>query len=159
MVSAINAALSRAGLFVLLFLTALAFHTPAVAQASEMPRGTVTVKTSSGTHTFTVERAETPEHQSRGLMHRRHMNADHGMLFTWPNERNVSMWMANTILPLDMVFIKKNGQVHRVHKNTVPFSQTIIEAGAPVLRVLELNAGTAEKINLKPGDTVKLTSP
>ncbi len=129
---------------------------PAATMASEMPRGTVSVTTSTGIHTFTVERAETSEHQARGLMHRRHMKADHGMLFTWPNERNVSMWMANTILPLDMVFIKKDGVVHRVHQNTVPFSETIIEAGALVLRVLELNAGTAAKIGLKPGDTVQL---
>ncbi|NNF76935.1 MAG: DUF192 domain-containing protein [Rhizobiales bacterium] len=151
-----HAAPPQAGGFAILFLALIAFGQPAVSKASDMPRGTVTIETSSGQHKFTVERAETQEHQSRGLMHRRHMKADHGMLFTWPNERNVSMWMANTILPLDMVFIKKNGKVHRVHKNTIPFSQTIIEAGAPVLRVLELNAGTADKIGLKPGDTVQL---
>ncbi|MEM8645445.1 MAG: DUF192 domain-containing protein [Pseudomonadota bacterium] len=126
------------------------------AHAAEMPLGKVTLKTATGEHVFTVERAETPAHKSRGLMHRRHMKADHGMLFTWPNERNVSMWMSNTVLSLDMVFIKKNGQVHRVQENTVPFSETIIEAGAPVLRVLELNAGTAGKIGLKPGDTIIL---
>ncbi len=140
---------------VLLFVL-LAWTLPSVSVASEMPLGTVTIKTGTGVHTFTVERAETPEHQARGLMHRRHMKADHGMLFTWPDERNVSMWMSNTILPLDMVFIKKDGVVHRVHKNTVPFSETIIEAGDLVLRVLELNAGTAEKIELKAGDTVHL---
>ncbi len=141
-----------AALMLMLFVWAV----PSSTMASEMPRGTVSVKTSTGVHNFTVERAETSEHQARGLMHRRHMKADHGMLFTWPNERNVSMWMANTILPLDMVFIKKDGVVHRVHQNTVPFSETIIEAGALVLRVLELNAGTAAKIGLKPGDTVQL---
>ncbi len=156
MFRSMHAAAPRAGIFAILFLALIPFCLPAASKASEMPRGTVTVKTSSGQHKFTVERAETQEHQSRGLMHRRHMKADHGMLFTWPTERNVSMWMANTVLSLDMVFIKKNGKVHRVHKNTVPFSQTIIEAGAPVLRVLELNAGTAAKIGLKPGDTVQL---
>ena len=121
-----------------------------------MPLGKVTLKTATGTHVFTVERAETQANQARGLMHRRHMKADHGMLFTWPNERNVSMWMSNTVLSLDMVFIKKDGQVHRVQENTIPFSETIIEAGVPVLRVLELNAGTAAKIGLKPGDTITL---
>lgn len=139
-----------------LLFALLAFPPHAAAQTSGMPVGTVTITTASGAHTFKVERAETPEHQSRGLMHRREMKADHGMLFTWPDERNASMWMANTILPLDMVFIKRDGKVHRVHENTVPFSETIIEAGALVLRVLELNAGTAARIGLKPGDTVEL---
>lgn len=134
----------------------LAWALPSVGEASEMPRGTVTITTSTGVHAFTVERAETSAHQARGLMHRRHMKADHGMLFTWPTERNVSMWMSNTIIPLDMIFIKKDGVVHRVHQNTVPFSETIIEAGDLVLRVLELNAGTAAKIGLKAGDTVHL---
>ena len=137
------------GLFTVLLLTIWA-------HAAEMPLGKVTLKTATGTHVFTVERAETPAHQARGLMHRRHMRADHGMLFTWPNERNASMWMSNTVLSLDMVFIKKDGRVHRVQENTVPFSETIIEAGALVLRVLELNAGTAAKIGLKPGDSIAL---
>ncbi len=136
-----------AGLVTVLFLAVWA-------HAAEMPLGKVTVKTATGEHVFTVERAETQAHKSRGLMHRRHMKADHGMLFTWPDERNVSMWMSNTVLSLDMVFIKKDGRVHRVQANTVPFSETIIEAGVPVLRVLELNAGTAARIGLKPGDTI-----
>ena len=144
------------GVFAALILAIFMLCQPAVSKASEMPLGKVIIKTSSGLHEFSVERAESREHQARGLMHRRHMKTDHGMLFTWPGERNVSMWMANTILSLDMVFIKKDGKVHRVQENTVPFSQTIIEAGSLVLRVLELNAGTAAKIGLKPGDLVQL---
>ncbi len=140
----------NASLFIV-FLVALL----APSLAAEMPLGKITVKTGSGEYIFTVERAETQTHQARGLMHRRHMKADHGMLFTWPSERNASMWMANTVLPLDMVFIKKDGTVHRVEQNTIPFSETIIEAGTLVVRVLELNAGTAAKIGLKPGDRVR----
>lgn len=144
-------AAAKASLFIA-FLCALLTS----ALAADMPLGKITLTTATGDHVFTVERAETQAHQSRGLMHRRHMKADHGMLFTWPSERDASMWMSNTILPLDMVFIKKDGRVHRVQENTVPFSETIISAGAPVLRVLELNAGTAQKIGLKPGDRIKL---
>ena len=124
--------------------------------AAEMPRGTVVVETSKGTFRFNVERAETPNDRSRGLMHRRSMPQDHGMLFSWDTDQNIAMWMANTILALDMVFIKSDGRVHRVHENAVPFSRENIEAGAPIRRVLELNAGVAEKIGIKPGDKVSL---
>lgn len=150
------AAALRAPLLGALYMAFVLTAAAAASQTSGMPIGTVKITTASGEHTFTVERAETPQHQARGLMHRRHMKADHGMLFTWPNERNASMWMSNTVIPLDMIFIKKDGRVHRVHANTVPFSETIIEAGALVLRVLELNAGTAARIGLKPGDKVEL---
>jgi len=118
--------------------------------------GTAIIKTAKGTFNFTVQRAETPEHKSRGLMFRKSMAQDHGMMFTWETEQDISMWMANTVLSLDMVFIKADGRVHRVHENAVPFSRATIESGAPVKRVLELNAGTAARIGLKTGDSVTL---
>ena len=124
--------------------------------SAQMPTGTAVIETAKGTFRFTVERAETPDDRSRGLMYRRSMPADHGMMFTWDNDTNISMWMANTVLPLDMVFIKSNGRVHRVHENAVPFSRDHIPAGAPIRQVLELNAGTAERIGLKSGDKVTL---
>ncbi len=129
---------------------------PSLAPASEMPIATAVVETAKGTFKFTVERAETPNDKSRGLMHRKSMPQDHGMIFTWDSEQNISMWMANTIISLDMVFIKADGRVHRVHENAVPFSRDVIDAGAPVKRVLELNAGSAARIGLKAGDTVTL---
>ena len=126
------------------------------AQASEMPTGTVVITTTKGKFEFSVERADTQAHQARGLMHRQHMPAEHGMLFTWPADRHITMWMANTPLSLDMVFIEHSGRVHRVEANTIPFSRKYIPSGKPVRRVLELNAGTAARIGLQAGDLVKL---
>ena len=123
---------------------------------AQMPTGTAVIETAKGTFQFTVERAETPNDRSRGLMYRRSMPADHGMMFTWESDTNISMWMANTVLALDMVFIKSDGRVHRVHENAVPFSRENIPAGAPIRQVLELNAGTAERIGIKPGDKITL---
>ncbi|MEM7426005.1 MAG: DUF192 domain-containing protein [Pseudomonadota bacterium] len=135
-----------------LVLTLFMLASPAAA----MGRGEVTIETQKGSFSFTVEMTETPEEKSRGLMHRRSMPRTHGMVFTWNPEQHVSMWMANTILSLDMVFIKADGRVHRVHENAIPFSRDNIESGVPVKWVLELNAGTAAEIGLKPGDSVKI---
>lgn len=118
-------------------------------------REELTVETGAGTFTFMVEVADTNEKRSRGLMFREQMDATHGMLFDFKTVAPVSMWMANTILSLDMVFIKPDGMVLRIERDTVPYSREIITSGGPVSYVLELNAGIARQIGLKPGDTVK----
>jgi len=77
------------------------------------------------------------------------------MLFDFKQEQQAIMWMKNTYIPLDMVFIRKDGTVHRVEANTEPLSERTIDAGAPVLSVLELNAGAAAKIDIRPGDKIR----
>src|SRR5690606_28514175 len=97
------------------------------------------IQTRSGkTHSFTVELALTPEQRAQGLMHRQSMAADHGMLFDFGHSRPVSMWMQNTPLPLDMLFIQRDGTISHIHRNAVPFSQTIIDSHGLVNFVLEL---------------------
>ena len=114
----------------------------------------VTVETTSGRYTFQAEIADTPELRERGLMFRHRLPEDRGMLFDRGSVREATMWMKNTYIPLDMIFIRRSGKVANVAENTVPFSETIISSDGPVAGVLEVTAGTAKRIGLKPGDTV-----
>jgi hypothetical protein len=114
----------------------------------------VTVATEQGATMFTAEIADTPELRARGLMFRHRLPPDRAMLFDFQQARAVSMWMKNTYIPLDMVFIRKDGTVAAIAENTVPLSQDVIGVQEPVLGVLELAAGTAKRIGLKRDDKV-----
>jgi uncharacterized membrane protein (UPF0127 family) len=117
---------------------------------------TLVLRTDSGPHNFNVELATTESTRRIGLMYRRSLPDDAGMLFLYDTPRPISMWMRNTFLPLDMIFIDADGKVHRIEERTEPFSEEPIFSGGPVQGVLEVKAGTAETIGLKPGDTVVL---
>jgi uncharacterized membrane protein (UPF0127 family) len=114
----------------------------------------VVVETAQGRFTFTAEIADTPELRQRGLMFRHQLPQDRGMLFDWGRVEPVSMWMRNTYVSLDMIFIAPDGRVAKVAEATEPLSDTTISSGGPVAAVLEVVAGTAERIGLKPGDRV-----
>ena len=116
--------------------------------------GTLVLKTNSGPHSFTIELATTPAERALGLMYRRTLPADAGMLFLYDKPQPLTMWMRNTFIPLDMVFIGADGKVHRIESRTEPFSTQIISSEGNVQGVLELNAGTAASIGLKAGDEV-----
>ena len=132
-------------------LFALAADTALGAPATER----LEIDTSNGPHPFEVEVMHTQPELEKGLMFRRTMAADHGMLFDFGKPQTVLMWMKNTYLPLDMVFIDKGGTVINVAHDAVPMTMTTIPSGGAVLGVLEINAGVAGKIGLKDGDTVK----
>jgi len=117
-------------------------------------RSSLTLVTETGAHKFDVEIAATRAEQAKGLMFRRAMKPAHGMLFVYDDAQYVSMWMRNTYISLDMVFILPNGRVHRVEQMTEPHSERIIESGDRISAVLELLAGTANRIKLKAGDKV-----
>ncbi|WP_339161493.1 DUF192 domain-containing protein [Methylobacterium bullatum] len=108
-------------------------------------------------HSFSVEVMRDDESRSRGLMFRRSMPPEHGMLFDFQKVERVAMWMKNTYLPLDMLFIRPDGSIARVATNTEPLSTKVIPSGEPVLAVLELNAGTTAKLGIKAGDRVEHT--
>lgn len=90
----------------------------------------------------------------RGLMRRRSMPQDYGMLFDFKVEEPVSMWMKNTYIPLDMIFVSRSGRVVSIARDAEPLSERIISSGGPVYAVVELNAGAAMRIGLKLGDAV-----
>jgi uncharacterized membrane protein (UPF0127 family) len=113
------------------------------------------IVTSTGTHEFSVEVMRSGPQLERGLMFRRFLPQDHGMLFDFGVERPVMMWMKNTYLPLDMIFIGRSGKVVGIAENTEPLSEKIIPSGAPAYGVLEVSAGTAARIGLRIGDTAR----
>ncbi len=107
-----------------------------------------------GTHKFTVELAVTPPQLEYGLMYRDKMPADHGMLFDFGTSRPVMMWMKNTKLSLDMLFLDQKGVVSHIQENAVPYSEAIISSNGPVAYVIELNGGIVKKLGLAVGDKV-----
>ena len=128
---------------------------PGAGRAAEPARlEPVVVETAQGRFTFTAEIADTPELRRRGLMFRHQLPQDRAMLFDWGRIEPVSMWMRNTYVSLDMIFIAPDGRVAKVAEATEPLSDTTISSGGPVAAVLEVVAGTAERIGLKPGDRV-----
>lgn len=115
----------------------------------------LTIVGASGSHSFQVEIAATDASREKGLMNRRYMPAGRGMLFEFDQDAPVSFWMKNTYIPLDMIFIARNGAVTRIVANAEPLSEAIIPSGGPCAAVLELNGGVAAQIGLKVGDVVR----
>jgi uncharacterized protein len=113
------------------------------------------IVTATGAHDFQVEIARDDASRARGLMDRRFMPADHGMLFEFDREAPEAFWMKDTYIPLDMIFISKTGIVTNIVANAEPLSERAIPSGPPCMAVLELNGGAAAKIGLKVGDKVR----
>ncbi|MFN3659368.1 MAG: DUF192 domain-containing protein [Pseudolabrys sp.] len=107
-----------------------------------------------GVHVFSVEMAVNDAERSRGLMYRRELPPGQGMLFDFQREQDVSMWMQNTYISLDMLFIRGDGRILRIAENTEPLSTKIVSSGGPVRAVLEVVGGTARKLGIAPGDRV-----
>lgn len=138
--------------FILTFLFAAAmFVQAAFAQLETAP---LSIKSGDGTHAFTVEMAVTPEEIQQGLMFRKELAPDAGMLFDFGMTRQASMWMKNTLIPLDMLFILEDGRVIAIARNAQPGSLRSIGPGVPVRAVLELPGGRAKELGIEPGDTV-----
>ena len=135
------------------WLTLVGPGVPAAAQ-NAVKLEPLTIVTSAGKHIFRVEVMRKDEELARGLMFRRSLPRDQGMLFDFREVRPVAMWMRNTYIPLDMVFIDARGLVVNVAENTEPLSEATIPSAGPVLSVLEVNAGTAKRIGVKAGDLI-----
>nr|WP_244507559.1 DUF192 domain-containing protein [Methylobacterium phyllostachyos] len=155
MLSCLAAALAVAGLGLVAVGPIPSARAQAPASAATAKAELLTIVTQSGPKRFDVEVMRDDASRSRGLMFRRHMAADHGMLFDFERAEPVTMWMKNTYLPLDMVFIRPDGTISRIAADTEPLSTAIIPSGGPVLAVLELNAGIAAKLGIQPGDRVE----
>lgn len=127
----------------------------AAAGAAGLATEALEIETGAGSRDFVVEVARTTEEQGKGLMYRREMAPDAGMLFVYPAVSRVTMWMKNTFIPLDMLFIGAEGRITHIVERTVPQSNELIGSNGPVRAVLELNAGTASRLGIKVGDQVR----
>jgi uncharacterized membrane protein (UPF0127 family) len=143
--------LRNTAVLVAVMLIAGAASGGAQAQAT-FDRTTLSIETAKGSHEFDIELALAPDQQSQGLMFRRELAVDAGMLFFHQRERVASMWMRNTFVPLDMLFVASDGKIVHIVERTVPQSLATISAGKPVRAVLEVNAGTVRRLAIKSGD-------
>jgi len=131
---------------------------PAAEKAALSPAGLdlvpLTIKSGARTHMFTVEMARSSQEQAQGLMFRTELAPDVGMLFPFPTPKPASFWMKNTVIPLDLLFVRADGTVESIAANAVPYSLDPISSGEPVAAVLEIAGGRAAELGIKPGDTV-----
>lgn len=118
------------------------------------PLSTLVITSDSGRHLFSVEVADEPNEQRRGLMYRRELGPDRGMLFVYGSERRITMWMRNTYISLDMIFIASDGRIRNIAADTEPLSDNIVASEGQVHAVLEVPAGTAARLGIRPGDFV-----
>ena len=102
-----------------------------------------------------IEIAEAPKEKEMGLMFRTQLADNQGMLFPYGEPRELSMWMHNTYIPLDMLFIRSDGVIHRIEKEAEPLSDRVINSDGPVSAVLELAGGAAARLGIKEGDRVR----
>lgn len=143
----------RAGLGIILFswIVVVAPDDGGVHAAEFQP---LEIATRAGVKIFSVEMATTPEEKATGLMHRKHLPDGQGMLFDFSPAQQVSMWMKNTYISLDMIFIGSNGRIVRIAENTEPLSTRIISSRGLAKGVLEVIGGTAKKYGIATGDRV-----
>jgi len=112
------------------------------------------IATSSGRHVFQVEVADSEGEREQGLMNRKSLPADHGMIFVFPRSQPVQFWMKNTFIPLDMIFVDEKGAIAGIKANAKPLSEDIISSPESVRYVIELNGGEAARIKAERGDKV-----
>lgn len=141
-------AVRRAGVLMAVLMVAA----PLAACSDE---GNLVLRTATGEHAFTVELVDTPESRAKGLMFREELADDAGMLFDFKQEREVSFWMSNTLIPLDMIFVGADGVVKTIHVNARPQDLTSIPSQVPVQFVLEIPGGRSEELGLRPGDIME----
>ncbi len=126
----------------------------AVGTAWPAGQQTLEIASKTGVHVFSVEVADNDAERAKGLMYRKELPEGQGMLFDFHRDQEVSFWMQNTYIPLDMVFIRGDGRILRIAENTEPLSTRLIPSGGPVRAVLEVIGGTARKLGIAPGDRV-----
>ncbi len=133
----------------LLIGTAIGFSSAGSENAS--PYEKITIENGKGKFSWKIDLASDQPSRSKGLMHRQSMIPQTGMLFRFEETRSVSMWMKNTFISLDMVFLDSAGRIKNIHRSAVPHSLEIINSKGPVRYVLEINAGEADSHGLQVG--------
>lgn len=123
-----------------------------LAASDSQSDSTLIIATRDAQHRFTIELARTPAEMERGLMYRDRLAPDHGMLFLYEDERPVSFWMKNTLIPLDLIFADSSGRIVQIAERAVPLSTALISSDSSVRAVLEVNGGTADRLKIAVGD-------
>lgn len=141
---------------VIRFIAALMLVLSSLSVANAQQFETLKILTAQGhTHAFQIEVAKSDQERMQGLMYRQSMPANQGMIFDYKTPQHVAMWMKNTYIPLDMLFIRADGVIARIATNTEPLSTRSISSGEPVLAVLELNGGLTARLGIHAGDRVE----
>jgi uncharacterized membrane protein (UPF0127 family) len=147
-------------------MTTLVACQPAASSAIELGRSPagleqvpLTITSTTKVHRFTVEVARTEEEQATGLMNRSSLVPDRGMIFPFEPPREASFWMKNTLIPLDMIFVRADGTIANIEANTVPLSLQPVYSEGPVAAVLEIAGGRSAELGIKAGDSVKWSTP
>jgi len=141
-----------------IFLSALLLMLAACARISPAAAAPLIIHAGGSAYKFEVELATTPAEREQGLMYRKSLAPNAGMLFLYPDEQQVAFWMKNTLIPLDMLFLKADGSIARIAHNAVPLDETPIPSNAAVKAVLEVNGGTTQALGIKEGDKVDYPS-
>lgn len=115
----------------------------------------LTIRSANGIHRFIVEVARSPDEEAQGLMFRQSLAPDRGMIFPFDPPRVATFWMKNTLIPLDMVFIRADGTIESIAANAVPLSLDTEASQGPVVAVLEIAGGRAAELGIGPGDKVE----
>jgi uncharacterized membrane protein (UPF0127 family) len=137
----------------LAFILTLLFALTPLAACSADNR--LVIHSATGDHAFDVEVVDTPESRQRGLMYRTSLAPNAGMLFDFKQSEQVSFWMMNTYIPLDMLFIREDGTIANIHVNAVPHDRTGIPSDGPVMFVLEIAGGRSVELGIEAGDKVE----
>ena len=146
-------------LFLPLMAAVVLWSLPGLAEPRDLPQQLpltpLVIETEDGSHLFEVMVAQNRRQRLKGLMFRRRMDADHGMLFDYGRPHEIAMWMKNTYLALDMIFIRADGTIANIAASNRPHSLSPVPSDGPVAASLELMAGTAERLGIKAGDRVR----
>ena len=132
----------------------LALDASKVLSEVSFPQSEIVIISRSGDHKFIVDIATTPSQRQLGLMFRQHMRPNHGMLFNFGEAKLISMWMKNTLISLDMLFVDSDGTILQIEQKTTPLSLDKISGTLPAMSVIELNAGVTAKLGIFEGDQV-----
>lgn len=138
-----------------LFALSLIFAAAAVPATKPVVGDRVSIVTAQGARVFHVEVVKEEKDRNRGLMFRKHMADDRGMLFDYDPPQAISFWMKNTYIPLDIIFIGADGRIIRIAENAKPLDLTPLPSGGEARGVLEINGGLSAKLGIKPGDLVQ----
>jgi len=144
----------RNGRFTLI-LAILLFAFGAASAEAPLKVEPLDIVTQGGIRHFQVEVANTEASREKGLMFRKSLAGDRGMLFDFFKPQTMSFWMKNTVIPLDLLFIGADGRIISITHNAVPLSEALIPSGGPALGVLEIRGGRADEIGVAPGDLVR----